>query len=394
MSLFEIEEDLGQVAKIKVIGVGGGGCNAINTMITSKLEGVEFIATNTDLQALTNSLSTAKIQLGAHLTKGLGAGANPEIGRDAALEDIDKIREELSGADMIFITAGLGGGTGTGAAPVIAGIAKELGALTVAVVTKPFLFEGKRRQLLAEKGLEELKKSVDTLITIPNQRLLNISDRNLSLIASFKKADEVLLHAAKSISDLITIPGLINLDLADVKTIMCNMGMAFMGMGVASGENKAIEATHKAISSPLLEDISIGGARGLLINITGGESLTLHEVNDASTLIQEEADEEANIIFGAVIDATMEDEIRITVIATGFGTNEAQRIGELKKISAPPSTLIADHDTPAYLRSDFECYEQEPEITKIGTIISNFVTDEYDIPTFLRNSEELEPNEA
>jgi cell division protein FtsZ len=394
MSLFEIEEDLGQVAKIKVIGVGGGGCNAINTMITSKLEGVEFIATNTDLQALTNSLSTAKIQLGAQLTKGLGAGANPDIGREAALEDIDKIREELSGADMIFITAGLGGGTGTGAAPVIAGIAKELGALTVAVVTKPFLFEGKRRQLLAEKGLEELKQSVDTLITIPNQRLLNISDRNLSLIGSFKKADEVLLHAAKSISDLITIPGLINLDFADVKTIMCDMGMAFMGMGVASGENKAIEATHKAISSPLLEDISIGGARGLLINITGGESLTLHEVNDASTLIQEEADEEANIIFGAVIDANMEDEIRITVIATGFGMNEAQQIGELKKISTPLPTSIVDHDTPAYLRSDFECDEPEPEVTKIGTIISNFVTDEYDIPTFLRNSEELEPNEA
>ena len=394
MGLFEIEEDLRQVARIKVIGVGGGGCNAINTMIASNLEGVEFIATNTDLQALTNSLSTTKIQLGAHLTKGLGAGANPEIGRNAALEDVDKIREELSGADMIFITAGLGGGTGTGAAPVIAGIAKELGALTVAVVTKPFLFEGKRRQLAAEKGLEELKKSVDTLITIPNQRLLSISDRNLSLISSFKKADEVLLHAAKSISDLITIPGLINLDFADVKTIMCEMGMAFMGMGVASGENKAIEATHKAISSPLLEDISIGGARGLLINITGGENLTLHEVNDASTLIQEEADEDATIIFGAVIDSTMADEIRITVIATGFGTNEERRMGELKKLSAPLSPSIIDRDLPAYLRGDFTCEEHEPEITKIGTIISNFVNDDYDIPTFLRNSEELEPSKA
>ena len=392
MSVFEIEEDLSRVAKIKIIGVGGGGCNAINTMISSNLEGVEFIAANTDLQALTNSLSTVKIQLGAQLTKGLGAGANPEIGRNATLEDTDKIREELSGADMIFITAGLGGGTGTGAAPIIADIAKELGALTVAVVTKPFLFEGKRRQLVAEKGLQELKQSVDTLIAIPNQRLLSISDRNISLLGSFKKADEVLLHASKSISDLITIPGLINLDFADVKTIMSEMGMAFMGMGVASGENKAIEATHKAISSPLLEDISISGARGLLINISGGENLTLHEVNDASTLIQEEADDEANIIFGAVIDSRMEDEIRITVIATGFGTRDEQRIDNFKKTVVPPLEPVEEQDVPAFLRSDFE--NDEPEVTKVGTIVSNFVNDEYDIPTFLRNSDDLEPNEA
>jgi cell division protein FtsZ len=392
MSVFEIQEDLSRVAKIKIIGVGGGGCNAINTMISSNLAGVEFIAANTDLQALTNSLSTVKIQLGAQLTKGLGAGANPEIGRNATLEDTDKIRQELSGADMIFITAGLGGGTGTGAAPIIADIAKELGALTVAVVTKPFLFEGKRRQLVAEKGLQELKQSVDTLIAIPNQRLLSISDRNISLLGSFKKADEVLLHASKSISDLITIPGLINLDFADVKTIMSEMGMAFMGMGVASGENKAIEATHKAISSPLLEDISISGARGLLINISGGENLTLHEVNDASTLIQEEADDEANIIFGAVIDSRMEDEIRITVIATGFGTSDEQRIDNFKKTVVPPLEPVEEQDVPAFLRSDFE--NDEPEVTKVGTIVSNFVNDEYDIPTFLRNSDDLEPNEA
>ena len=393
MSVFEIQEDVRRVAKIKIIGVGGGGCNAINTMISSNLEGVEFIAANTDLQALTNSLSTIKIQLGAQLTKGLGAGANPEIGRNATLEDTDKIREELSGADMIFITAGLGGGTGTGAAPIIADIAKELGALTVAVVTKPFLFEGKRRQTVAEKGLQELKQSVDTLIAIPNQRLLSISDRNISLLGSFKKADEVLLHASKSISDLITIPGLINLDFADVKTIMSEMGMAFMGMGVASGENKAIEATHKAISSPLLEDISISGARGLLINISGGENLTLHEVNDASTLIQEEADDEANIIFGAVIDSRMDDEIRITVIATGFGAQDEQRMGELKKtVVPPPLEPVEEQDVPAFLRSDFENDEQE--VTKVGTIVSNFVNDEYDIPTFLRNSDDLEPNEA
>lgn len=392
MSLFEIEEDLGQVAKIKVIGIGGGGCNAVNTMITSHLEGVEFITANTDLQALENSLATIKLQLGAKLTKGLGAGANPEIGRNATIEDADKLREALSGADMIFITAGLGGGTGTGGAPVVADISKELGSLTVAVVTKPFLFEGKRRQRTAEKGLEEIKKYVDTLITIPNQRLLNISDRNLSLIESFQKADEVLLHAAKSISDLITIPGLINLDFADVKTIMSEMGMAFMGLGVASGENKAIEAAKKAISSPLLEDISINGARGLLINITGGNNLALHEVNDASTLIQEEAHEDANIIFGAVIDPKMEDEIRITVIATGFGTYEEKRITELKKtISAFPKS-IDDHDLPAYLRS--EVSSDKLEVTKIGTIVSEFVTDEYDIPTFLRNNEELEPSDA
>ena len=393
-SLFEIEEDLGQVAKIKVIGIGGGGCNAVNTMITSRLEGVEFIVANTDLQALGNSLASTKLQLGARLTKGLGAGANPEIGMNATIEDTDKLREELSGADMIFITAGLGGGTGTGGAPIVADIAKELGALTVAVVTKPFLFEGKRRQQVAEQGLEELKKSVDTLITIPNQRLLNISDRSMSLIESFKNADEVLLHAAKSISDLITITGLINLDFADVKTIMSEMGMAFMGIGTASGENKAIEATQKAISSPLLEDISINGARGLLINITGGENLALHEVNDASTLIQEEADEEANIIFGAVIDPEMEDEIRITVIATGFEACGEKRITELKKTIAQLPESIDDQDIPAYLRSDVNSGNGKSAVTKVGTIISDFENDEYDIPTFLRSNEGLKHSEA
>ncbi len=394
MSLFEIEDHTPQIAKIKIIGVGGGGCNAINTMISSNLEGVEFIAANTDLQALGNALATTKIQLGADLTKGLGAGANPDIGRDATLEDAEKIREELAGADMIFITAGLGGGTGTGGAPVIASIAKELGALTVAVVTKPFFFEGKRRLIAAERGMEELKKTVDTLIAIPNQRLLSISDRDLSLLASFKKADEVLLHASKSISDLITIPGLINLDFADVKTIMSEMGMAFMGMGIAAGDNKAIEATHKAISSPLLEDISISGARGLLINITGGEKLSLHEVNDAATMIQEEADDDANIIFGAVIDPKMADEIRITVIATGFGTGDEKKLEEMKRAMATPMQECNDalDEVPAYLRSAYD--DGKPEITKIGTIISNFVNDEYDIPTFLRKGDELEPSEA
>lgn len=393
-SLFEIEEDLGQVAKIKVIGIGGGGCNAVNTMIASRLEGVEFIVANTDLQALGNSLASTKLQLGARLTKGLGAGANPETGRNATIEDADKLRDELSGADMIFITAGLGGGTGTGGAPVVADIAKELGALTVAVVTKPFLFEGKKRQQAAEKGLEELKQSVDTLITIPNQRLLSISDKGMSLIESFKKADEILLHASKSISDLITIPGLINLDFADVKTIMSEMGMAFMGMGIASGENKAVEATQKAISSPLLEDISINGARGLLINITGGENLTLHEVNDAATLIQEAADEDANIIFGAVIDPEMKDEIRITVIATGFGAYEEKRIIELKNTISQLPESTDEHDFPAYLRNDRNGGNGGQQVTKVGTIISDFINDEYDIPTFLRSNEELNPSEA
>ncbi len=392
MSLFEIEEDIGQVAKIKVIGIGGGGCNAVNTMITSHLEGVEFIAANTDLQALESSLATTKLQFGAKLTKGLGAGANPEIGRSAAIEDADKVRDALSGADMIFVTAGLGGGTGTGGAPVVADIAKELGALTVAVVTKPFIFEGKRRQRSAEKGLEEIKKYVDTLITIPNQRLLSISDENLSLVDSFKKADEVLLHAAKSISDLITIPGLINLDFADVKTIMSEMGMAFMGMGVASGENKATEAAQKAISSPLLEDISINGAQGLLINITGGNDLALHEVNDASSMIQEEAHEDANIIFGAVIDPKMEGEIRITVIATGFGAFEENKFTNLKKTMSSLPESVGDQDFPAYLRNEMN--SEALEVTKVGTIVSEFVTDDYDIPTFLRNDVELEPSDA
>ncbi|MBW2182609.1 MAG: cell division protein FtsZ [Deltaproteobacteria bacterium] len=392
MSLFEIEEDIGQVAKIKVIGIGGGGCNAVNTMITSHLEGVEFIAANTDLQALESSLATTKLQFGAKLTKGLGAGANPEIGRSAAIEDADKVRDALSGADMIFVTAGLGGGTGTGGTPVVAEIAKELGALTVAVVTKPFIFEGKRRQHSAEKGLEEIKKYVDTLITIPNQRLLSISDENLSLVDSFKKADEVLLHAAKSISDLITIPGLINLDFADVKTIMSEMGMAFMGMGVASGENKATEAAQKAISSPLLEDISINGAQGLLINITGGNDLALHEVNDASSMIQEEAHEDANIIFGAVIDPKMEGEIRITVIATGFGAFEEKKLTNLKKTMSSLPESVGDHDFPAYLRNEMN--SEALEVTKVGTIVSEFVTDDYDIPTFLRNDVELEPSDA
>lgn len=305
-------------AIIKVVGVGGGGGNALNTMIESGLSGVEFIAANTDLQALQTNLAPIKIQLGKELTKGLGAGANPETGRNAALEDKSILQEVLSGADMVFITSGMGGGTGTGAAPIIAAIAKELGALTVGVVTKPFTFEGKRRKQQSELGIQSLRQAVDTLITIPNQRLLSIASPDMSMLDGFKLADEVLLNAVKGISDIINIPGRVNVDFADVKTIMSEMGMALMGIGSSSGQNRAIEAARSAINSPLLEDIDIEGATGILINITGSSDMTLHEISEASTLIQEAAHEDANIIFGAVIDENAGDCIRVTVIATGF----------------------------------------------------------------------------
>src|SRR5882672_4186226 len=305
-------------ARIKVIGIGGGGGNAVNRMIEAGIEGIEFLVANTDLQALKRSRAPIKIQLGGRLTKGLGAGADPGVGREAALEDTDKIIEVLEGADMVFVTTGLGGGTGTGAAPIVASLATELNALTVAVVTKPFHFEGRRRMQQAEQGLRELQECVDTVITIPNERLLHTVDRGSSLADSFRVADDVLRQAVQGISDLITVPGLINLDFADVKTIMSGMGMALMGAGRASGENRAVEATQQAISSPLLEEATIQGAKGVLINITGGPDLTLFEVNAASTIIREAADEDANIIFGAVIDENLLDEMKITVIATGF----------------------------------------------------------------------------
>jgi cell division protein FtsZ len=305
-------------AVIKVIGVGGAGGNAINTMIEQGLSGVEFIAANTDVQALQSNLAPVKIQLGRELTKGLGAGANPEVGRDAALEDKAIIQEVLSGADMVFVTAGTGGGTGTGAAPIIAQVARELGALTVGVVTKPFSFEGKRRKIHSEQGIQSLKASVDTLITIPNQRLLSIAPPQMSMLDGFKLADEVLLNAVKGISDIINIPGRVNVDFADVRTIMSEMGMALMGIGTASGQNRAVEAARAAINSPLLEDVDIEGATGILINITGSSEMTLHEISEASTLIQEAVHEDANIIFGSVVDETMGETLRVTVIATGF----------------------------------------------------------------------------
>ena len=313
-----LEEGPPNGAVIKVIGVGGGGSNAVNRMIAAQVKGVEFIVVNTDLQALKMSNAPVKIQIGQKLTGGLGAGANPEVGRKAALEDTEKIIETLEGADMVFVTAGLGGGTGTGAAPILASLAAELGALTVAIVTKPFAFEGRKRGLQAEQGLAELKMCVDTVITIPNERLLQTVQRGTSLQDAFRTADDILRQGVQGISDIIQVPGVVNVDFADVKTIMQGMGMALMGTGTARGEKRAAEAAQKAISSPLLEEASIQGARGVLINITGSESLLLHEVSEAVSIIHRAADEDANIIFGAVLDDSMSDEVKITVIATGF----------------------------------------------------------------------------
>ena len=380
--MIEFDENRNVAAKVKAVGIGGGGCNAINNMITSGLTAVEFIAANTDAQALAASKAPTKLQLGAKITKGLGAGANPEIGRKAALEDIDMIRDSLRGADMVFITAGLGGGTGSGGAPIVAEVAKEMGALTVAIVTKPFLFEGKKRMKHAEEGVINVRMTADTLITIPNQRLLSISGKSMSLLEAFKKADEVLLHAAKGISDLIAFHGLINLDFADVRTIMSEMGMALMGTGVGSGDNRAAEAAQKAIFSPLLEDISIEGAKGLLINVTGSSSMTLNEVNEASVLIQKEAHEDANIIFGAVIDEKMGEEIRVTVIATGFGRMEERMLPHLKKVSPISFSLRENIDVPAYLRKERE-KSQEAKPEGIDEL-SSYDDEQYDIPTFLR----------
>lgn len=312
-------------ARIKVVGVGGGGGNAVNRMAIAGLEGVEFIVANTDLQALQQNAAPVKIQIGAKLTKGLGAGADPNVGREAALEDTDSLIQALTGADMVFVTTGLGGGTGTGAAPVIASLASELGALTIAVVTKPFRFEGKKRAAQADRGLAALRECVDTIITIPNERLLTIIDRGTPLPEAFATADDVLRQAIQGISDLILVPGLINLDFADVKTIMSGMGIAMMGTGVMSGENRTIEAAKAAISSPLLEGASVQGARGVIINITGGPDLSLMEVNEASLLIQEAAHEDANIIFGAVVDPTLDGRVKVTVIATGFDSVVARQ---------------------------------------------------------------------
>jgi cell division protein FtsZ len=396
--MFEIVEQENLKARIKVIGIGGGGGNAVNTMIGSKFTGVDFMVANTDAQSLEASRAPVKIQLGETVTKGLGAGANPEIGRRAAQENEEIIHDYLAGSDMIFITAGMGGGTGTGGAPVVARLAREAGALTVGVVTKPFIFEGKKRMRQAEEGIENLKQNVDTLIVIPNQRLLSIAAKTTTMLEAFHRADDVLLQAVRGISDLIITPGLINLDFADIRTVMAEMGLALMGAASAVGENRAIEAAQKAISSPLLEDISIQGARGVLINITGGPDLCLHEVNEAASMIQEEAHEDANIIFGSVIDETMTDEIRITVIATGFGEDREQRkpvpVNVSSITSAPQKnkkvvhlgTIVDDLDTPTWQRK--KQGSDETETLTLNKTTFEFgrdkEDDEYDIPTFLR----------
>jgi cell division protein FtsZ len=379
--MFELLEGGGEnSAKIKVVGVGGGGGNAINMMISYNLNGVDFIVANTDAQALAASKSPMKIQLGREITKGLGAGSDPDVGKRSALEARDILRDNLTGADMVFITAGFGGGTGTGGAPVVAEIAKDLGALTVAVVTKPFIFEGKKREKQAEDGIAELKENVDTLIVIPNQRLLSLGGRNMPLLDAFKKADDILYYAVKGISDLIMVPGLINLDFADVRNVMSEMGLALMGTGIASGEDRAVEAAQKAVSSPLLEDNTIQGARGVLLNITGGPDMTLYEINEASSLVQAEAHDDANIIFGTVIDENIGDEIRITVIATGFDTKDRKK-HDIPTVSNYASYKREDLSTPTFIRKEKSA--DKPVVVKMGMIDDNDTTD-FEIPAFLR----------
>jgi cell division protein FtsZ len=388
-----------QAANLKVVGIGGGGGNAVNRMIATHLEGVQFVAANTDCQALRSNRAPIKLQLGAKLTKGLGAGANPEVGRSAALEDTEKVVEMLTGADMVFVTTGLGGGTGTGAAPIIANLAREMGALVVAVVTLPFSFEGRHRRAVADEGLAALRQVVDTVITIPNDKLLHTVERGTPLGEAFMVADDILRQAVQGISDLITVPGEINLDFADVKTVMAGMGMALMGSGSAEGEHRAVEAAQRAISSPLLEDASIHGARGVLINITGGEDMTLHEVSEAANIIQEAADPEANIIFGTVIDRAKQGAVKVTVIATGFSREQARlarparpeplvRPAEPRPIAAVALPADAPEPSPADERSrifrrdlgfDFDSSDEG-----FTPNFSSKMKDDLDVPSFLR----------
>ncbi|MCA0990140.1 cell division protein FtsZ [Pseudalkalibacillus hwajinpoensis] len=374
--MLEFDMNMEQLAQIKVIGVGGGGSNAVNRMIENGVQGVEFIAVNTDAQALNLAKAEVKMQIGGKLTRGLGAGANPEIGKKAAEESKEQIQEALSGADMVFVTAGMGGGTGTGAAPVIAEIAKELGALTVGVVTRPFTFEGKKRSTQAVTGIAMLKEKVDTLIVIPNDRLLEIVDKNTPMLEAFREADNVLRQGVQGISDLIAVPGLINLDFADVKTIMTERGSALMGIGIATGENRASEAAKKAISSPLLET-SIDGAKGVLMNITGGSNLSLYEVNEAADIVSSASDENVNMIFGSVINEDLKDEILVTVIATGFDENEN------KKKTVPRPSAQSKQSTPIQ-QPKHEEEEAQPEPSKFGARADES-NDTLDIPTFLRN---------
>ncbi len=375
----DFSDELRHGAKIKVIGVGGGGGNAVNRMIAAKLEGVEFLVTNTDLQALQASKAPVKIQIGAKLTKGLGAGANPEIGRRAALEDTEKIIDALEGADMVFITAGLGGGTGTGGAPIVASLARELGALTVAVVTKPFAFEGKRRMMQAEQGLAELSDAVDTVICIPNERLMQYVDRGTSFLEAFRIADDILRQGVQGISDIITITGIINRDFADIKTVMEGMGYAVMGTAVATGESRAVDATNRAISSPLLEDASINGAQGILLNITGSSKLTLHEVHEASTIVQKAAHENANIIFGAVHDEAMKDAVKVTVIATGI---KGDKVGMKARPALSPAIRTAQQSVKNVMLKK----EKLPLETAAQNVTTEIPQDDLEVPAFLRRA--------
>ncbi len=390
MGLIEFEQNCEYAASIKVVGVGGGGGNAVNTMVRSNIQGVEFIQANTDVQTLDASPCQHKIRIGTELTHGLGAGSNPETGKMAAEESREHLYDVLDGSDMVFLTAGLGGGTGTGATPGIAEIARDVGALTVGVVTKPFLFEGSRRQSQAEEGIEELKAAVDTLIVIPNQKLLSFIGKQTSLTTAFSQVDDILRQAVCSISDLIVIPGLINLDFADVKTIMCGMGKALMGGGMASGENRAIEAAQRAISSPLLDEASVEGARGILINITGGEDLTLHDVNEAALLIQKNAHEDAHIIFGAVVDKSMNEDMRVTVIATGFEKVERQRLFLApQETSAMPMKKVVNGDDVEAGPENHPAYQQESlkqlaETIRKESPETSSNSSNFDIPTFLR----------
>lgn len=389
--LFEIEEARNRGASIKVVGVGGAGGNAVNNMISASLHGVEFIVVNTDMQVLETSLAPVRVQIGSAITRGLGAGSNPQIGRESALEDRDAIAELLKGADMVFITAGMGGGTGTGATPIIAGIAKELGALTVAVVTKPFFYEARKRALNAEDGIKELKKEVDTLIVIPNDRIISVVEEKTPLLKSFAVANDVLRQAVQGISDIILTPGLINVDFADVRTITQNTGRAVMGTGVGKGEGRAVEAAKRAISNPILEDSSINGASGVLLNITGGIDLSLSEVQAAASIIYESAHKDANVIFGAVINPDIEDEVRVTVIATGFEEKKEREEQPVRNKTAvkepvknpmkePPVFRGSDRLLAKTLQPSGAAQQSAPDLMPYE--------DSLDIPTFMRKAPE------
>ncbi|HZV83248.1 MAG TPA: cell division protein FtsZ [Geobacteraceae bacterium] len=384
---FEFDQSFEPAAKIKVVGVGGGGSNAVNTMIDKQVHHVEFIVANTDAQALRNSKAPTKLQLGSQLTKGLGAGADPGVGRDAAIEDRNRLAETLQGSDMVFVAAGMGGGTGTGAAPVIADVAKEIGALTVGVVTKPFSREGKQRMAKAEDGIRELKKHVDSLIVVPNDRLLGLAGKNTSILDAFKPSDDVLRQAVQGISDLITTTGMINVDFADVKAIMSVRGMAMMGIGISSGDNRAAEAATAAISSPLLEDIDISGAKGVLVNICGSSSMTMDEYEIVSRIIHEKVHEDANIIIGLLVDEQLGDSLKVTAIATGFGDRfdkEKERV-ERERINKPLGVAgRPDLDSPAFMRNREDGQRRHTSTRQPSFLMEE--EDQYDIPTFLRKS--------